>query len=61
MLKEGSTLYTNHHQKFSAISDGLRKKSKNFISIYWNVLTIFRWTITNFILTALREFNYMQI
>lgn len=31
------------------------------IGVYWNLLTLIRWSLTNFILIILRDFNYAEI
>jgi hypothetical protein len=57
-LSEGTQEYNDFQEKFGAISEDLQSKQTKLIASYWNLLTVMRWTITNFILIALRDYNF---
>jgi hypothetical protein len=57
-LSQGTQEYNDFQEKFGAISEGLNSKQTNLIASYWNLLTLIRWTATNFILIALRDYNF---
>lgn len=65
IIKKGSKLrkktsLKEHAEKYEIFKEGLGSTS-NWITTFWKILIIGRWTITNFILIVVKDHNEFQI
>lgn len=54
-LRQGTQEHEEHNKKYEALQEGL-KESTNWVTNYWKLLVIGRWTATNYILIVLKNF-----
>jgi high-affinity nickel permease len=54
-LRKGTQEHEEHTKKYEMLHKGL-KESSNWVTAYWKLLVIGRWTVTNYILIVLKDY-----
>lgn len=54
------TQLKEHEKSYNVFQEGLGS-SNNWITTYWKILVIGRWTFTNIILIVVKDYNQFQI